>query len=178
MKQHTLKTMQALRTDMLNSLPLGMKNSLPTWHPDYRTLHSVMASLMYAVELDFKDTRFDSVQWRELHYKSGVFAHPINGKSDCDWLLATQSLKSNGKVSSVGIGGRDGRDGMWIAIYSNESGFQAVTYVTVTVYKLVSELALLHHLKDVKGMRRVIDKLPMRVGDFISKHTGLIKITY
>ena len=175
MKQPTLKTMQALRTDMLNSLPFGMKNSLPTWHPDYRTLHSAMVSLMYAVELDFKDTMFDSLQWRELHYKSGVFAHPINGKSDCALLLATQSLKSNGKVSSVGIGGRDG---MWIAIYSNESGFQAVTYVTVTVYKLVSELALLYHLQDVKGMRRVIDKLPMRVGDFISKHTGLIKITY
>ena len=168
MKQHTLKTMQALRTDMLNSLPFGMKNSLPTWHPDYRTLHSVMASLMYAVELDFKDTMFDSLQWRELHYKSGVFAHPLN---NCEWMLATPSLKSNEDVSNIGIGGRDG---MWIAIYSNESGFKAVTYVTVTVYKLVSELALLHHLKGVKGMRRVIDKLPMRVGDFISKHTGLI----
>ena len=172
MKQPTLKTMQALRTDMLNSLPLGMKNSLPTWHPDYRTLHSVMASLMYAVELHFKDTRFGSLQWRELHYKSGVFAHPLN---NCEWMLATPSLKSNEDVSNIGIGGRDG---MWIAIYSNESGFEAVTYVTVTVYKLVSELALLYHLKDVKGMRRVIDKLPMRVGDFISKHTGLIKITY
>ena len=171
----TLKTMQALRTDMLNSLPMGMKNSLPTWHPDYRTLHSVMASLLYAVELDFKDTLFYSVQWRELHYKSGVFAHPINGKSECEWLLATPSLKSNGKVSNVGIGGRDG---MWIAIYSNENGFEAVTYVTATVYKLVSELVLLHHLKDVKGMQRVIDKLPIRVGDFISKHTGLIKIPY
>ena len=172
MKQPTLKTMQALRTDMLNSLPKGMKNNLPTWHPDYRTLHSVMASLMYAVELDFKDTMFDSLQWRELHYKSGVFAHPLN---NCEWMLATPSLKSNEDVSNIGIGGRDG---MWIAIYSNESGFKAVTYVTITVYKLVSELALLYHLKDVKGMRRVIDKLPMRVGDFISKHTGLIKITY
>ena len=171
MKQQTLKTMQALRTEMLNSLPLGAKSRLPTWHPDYRTLHSVMASLMYAVELDFKDTMFDSLQWRELHYTAGVFVHPLN---KCEWLLATQSLKSNGEVSNVGIGGRDG---MWIAIYSNESGFKAVTYVTVTVYKLVSELVLLHHLKDVKGMRRVIDKLPMRVGDFISKHTELIKIT-
>ena len=168
MKQPTLKTMQALRTEMLNSLPFGMKNSLPTWHPDYRTLHSVMASLMYAVELDFKDTMFDSLQWRELHYKAGVFAHPLN---NCEWMLATPSLKSNEDVSNIGIGGRDG---MWIASYSNENGFKAVTYVTINVYKLVSELVLLHHLKDVKGMQRVIDKLPMRVGDFISKHTGLI----
>ena len=178
MKHHTsktLKTMQALRTDMLNSLPLGMKNSLPTWHPDYRTLDSAMASLMYAVELDFRDTMFDSVHWRGLHYTAGVFANPISDKSECDWLLATQSLKSNEDVSNIGIGGRDG---MWIAIYSNESEFKAVTYVTVTVYKLVSELVLLYHLKDVKGMRRVIDKLPMRIGDFVSKHTELIKITY
>ena len=184
MKQHTLKTMQAVRTEMLNSLPQGMKNSLPTWHPYYRTLHSAMVSLMYAVELDFKDTMFDSLQWRELHYKSGVFAHPLNKNGEigeCEWLLATQSLKSlkslksNGEVSTVG--GIGGRDGMWIAIYANENGFKAITYVTVTVYKLVSELVLLHHLKDVKGMRRVIDKLPVRVGDFLSKYTELIKVT-
>ena len=173
MKQPTLKTMQALRTEMLNSLPLGTWNNHVSWEPSRRTLQCAMAALVFAVREDFKSILPCEHDWEELHSKSGVFAHPLNKSGEGEWLLATQSLKSNGEVSNTG-----GRDGMWIAIYSKETRFKSVTYVTVTVYKLVSELALLHHLKDVKGMRRVIDKLPMRVGDFISKHTGLIKITY
>lgn len=165
----TLKTMQALRTDMLNSLPFGEYLTGFSWESDSRTVQSGMTNLAFAVREDFRSILPSWYDWGRLH--NNVFAHPLN---DGEWLLATQSLKSNGDVSNVGIGGRDG---MWIAIYSNESGFKAVTYVTVTVYKLVSELVLLHHLKDVKGMRRVIDKLPMRIGDFISKHTELIKIT-
>ena len=170
MKHPTLKTMQALRTDMLNSLPFGEYLTGFTWESDSRTMQSGMTNLAFAVREDFRSILPSWYDWGRLH--NNVFAHPLN---NCEWLLATPSLKSNGKVSNVGIGGRDG---MWIAIYSNENGFKAVTYVTVAVYKLVSELVLLHHLKDVKGMRRVIDKLPMRVGDFISKHTELIKITY
>ena len=171
MKQHTLKTMQALRTDMLNSLPLGSHRGSISWEPSHRTLQCAMTALVFAVREDFKRVIPWGPDWRELQSRSNVFAHPLN---NCEWLLATQSLKSNGDVSNVGIGGRDG---VWIAIYSNETGFKAVTYVTVTVYKLVSELVLLQHLKDVKGMRRAIDKLPMRIGDFLSKHTELIKIT-
>ena len=168
MKQPTLKTMQALRTEMLNSLPCVEYLTGFSWESDSRTVQSGMTNLAFAVREDFKSILPSWYDWKRLH--SNVFAHPLN---DNEWLLATQSLKSNGEISNVG-----GRDGMWIAIYSNESGFKAVTYVTITVYKLVSELVLLHHLKDVKGMRRVIDKLPVRVGDFISKHTELIKITY
>lgn len=170
MKQHTLKTMQALRTDMLNSLPFGEYLTGFSWESDSRTVQSGMTNLAFAVREDFRSILPSWYDWGRLH--NNVFAQPLN---NCEWLLATPSLKSNEDVSNVGIGGRDG---MWIAIYSNENGFKGVTYVTVTVYKLVSELALLYHLKDVKGMQRVIDKLPMRVGGFISKHTGLIKITY
>lgn len=174
MKQPTLKTMQALRTDMLNSLPFGAYLTVFSWESDSRTVQSGMTNLAFAVREDFRSILPSWYDWGRLH--NNVFAHPLNNS---EWLLATQSLKSNGDVSNVGgIGGISGRDGMWIAIYSNENGFKAVTYVTITVYKLVSELVLLHHLKDVKGMRRVIDKLPVRVGDFISKYTGLIKITY
>ena len=171
MKQPTLKTMQALRTEMLNSLPCGEYLTGFSWESDSRTVQSGMTNLAFAVREDFKSILPSWYDWGRLH--SNVFAHPLNDNKAGEWLLATQSLKSNGEVANVG-----GRDGMWIAIYSNENGFKAVTYVTITVYKLVSELVLLHHLKDVKGMRRVIDKLPVRVGDFISKHTELIKITY
>ena len=171
MKQPTLKTMQALRTEMLNSLPLGTWRHSISWEPSHRTLQCAMAALVFAVREDFKPIKPWVPEWLALQAVPNVFAHPLN--DNVGWLLTTQSLKSNGEVSNVG-----GRDGMWIAIYSNASGFKAVTYVTVTVYKLVSELVLLHHLKDFKGMRRVIDKLPVRVGDFISKHTELIKITY
>ena len=173
MKQPTLKTMQALRTEMLNSLPLGTWSNSISWEPSHRTLQCAMTALVFAVREDFKSILPCGPDWTTLQAGSSVFAHPLNDNKAGEWLLATQSLKSNGEISNVG-----GRDGMWIAIYSKENGFKAVTYVTITVYKLVSELVLLHHIKDIRGMRRVIDKLPVRVGDFISKHTNLIKTAH